>query len=51
MDYDERLITTMPLEGDSDVDRAIRPRAMDEYIGQKKLKENLKIYIDYIRIL
>ena len=46
MDYDERLITTMPLEGDNDVDRAIRPRAMDEYIGQKKLKENLKIYIE-----
>lgn len=46
MDYDERIITSMPLEGDNDVEKAIRPRAMDEYIGQEKLKENLKIYIE-----
>ena len=41
MDYDERIVTTMALEGENDADRAIRPRTMDEYIGQKKLKDNL----------
>lgn len=50
MDYDERLITSMPIEGDNEIERAIRPRAMEEYIGQEKLKENLKIYIEAAKL-
>ena len=50
MDYDERLITSMPIEDDNDIERAIRPRAMDEYIGQEKLKENLKIFIEAAKL-
>ena len=46
MDYEERLITSMELEGDNDTESVIRPRSMDEYIGQKKLKENLSIFIE-----
>lgn len=46
MDYKERLITSMELEGDNDTESVIRPRSMDEYIGQKKLKENLSIFIE-----
>lgn len=46
MDYDERLITSMELEGDNDTESVIRPRNMDEYIGQKKLKDNLSIFIE-----
>ena len=46
MDYKERLITSMELEGDNDTESVIRPRCMDEYIGQKKLKENLSIFIE-----
>lgn len=46
MDYDERLVTSMTLEGESeDAEAAIRPRTMDEYVGQTKLKEKLSIYI------
>ena len=43
MDYKERLITSMELEGDNDTESVIRPRSMDEYIGQKKLKEKFTI--------
>lgn len=47
MDYDERLVTSMTLEGETeDAEAAIRPRTMDEYIGQEKLKEKLSIYIE-----
>ncbi len=45
MDYEDRLITSMELTGDNDIEAVIRPRSMDEYIGQKKLKENLSIFI------
>lgn len=50
MDYEERLITAMTLEEDTDTEAAIRPRTMDEYIGQKKLKENLTIFIQAAKL-
>ena len=31
---------------DSDVEMSLRPKTLDEYIGQEKVKENLKIYMD-----
>ncbi|MCR5040459.1 MAG: Holliday junction branch migration DNA helicase RuvB [Clostridia bacterium] len=31
---------------DSDVEFSLRPRTLDEYIGQQKAKENLRIYMD-----
>ena len=46
MEFDERIISTRQLEGDNDLERSIRPKNMEEYIGQKKVKENLRIYID-----
>ena len=49
MDYEERIVTTMALDGENDADRAIRPRTMDEYIGQKKLKDNLSVFIQAAR--
>lgn len=46
MEFDERIISTNRLEGDSEAEFTIRPRTMDEYIGQDKVKESLKIYIN-----
>jgi len=46
MEFDERIISGRQLEGDSDAEYSIRPKSMDEYIGQDKVKESLKIYID-----
>ena len=45
MEFDERIISTRQLDGDNE-EYSIRPKTMDEYIGQEKVKESLKIYID-----
>ena len=46
MEFDERIISSRQLDGDNDAEFSIRPKTMDEYIGQEKVKESLKIYID-----
>ena len=46
MEFDERIISGRQLDGDSDAEYSIRPKSMDEYIGQDKVKDSLKIYID-----
>ena len=46
MEFDERIISTRQLEGDNELEHSIRPKSMDEYIGQDKVKDSLKIYID-----
>ena len=46
MEFDERIISSRQLEGDTDAEYSIRPKSMDEYIGQDKVKDSLKIYID-----
>jgi len=46
VDFDERIVSR-DLIGDEDVQESgIRPKILDEYIGQQKVKENLKIYIE-----
>lgn len=46
MDFDDRIVSNMDI-GDEDVrEYGIRPRILDEYIGQQKVKENLKVYIE-----
>ena len=32
-------------EADSDVEISLRPKTLDDYIGQAKVKENLNIYM------
>lgn len=46
MEFDERIISSRQLEGDNDAEYSIRPKTMEEYIGQDKVKDSLKIYID-----
>ena len=41
-----RILTTEIVEEDKKLDTSLRPQKLEEYIGQKKAKENLKIYID-----
>ncbi|MBQ8862148.1 MAG: Holliday junction branch migration DNA helicase RuvB [Clostridia bacterium] len=45
----ERIIGTSYREEDSEIENGLRPHALDEYIGQEKAKENLKIYIEAAR--
>lgn len=46
-DFESRIVSSSFSESeDSSIEPGLRPRTLDEYIGQAKAKENLKIYID-----
>jgi len=47
-DFENRLMTPEYTAGDeeSNYEFSLRPRTLNEYIGQDKVKENLRIYID-----
>jgi Holliday junction DNA helicase RuvB len=42
----KRIITTDLTDEDKKVDNTLRPQKLDDYIGQTKAKENLKVYIE-----
>ena len=42
----KRMITAEALEEDIKMEGSLRPQTLDDYIGQEKTKENLKIYIE-----
>ncbi len=45
-DFENRIMTSSALSDDSDTEVSLRPKTLDDYIGQEKAKENLKIYIE-----
>ncbi len=45
----ERLVGTTEREEDRALDTSLRPRRLDDYIGQDHVKENLKIVIEAAR--
>ena len=46
MGEEERIICPGLEKGENDVEQTLRPRVLEEYIGQDKVKENMKIYIE-----
>ncbi len=46
MEFDERIVTSTKNLDDVDIETTLRPTAMDDYVGQNKIKENLKVYIE-----
>ena len=46
---DRRIITTEHLKEDQKIENHLRPQLLDDYIGQVKAKETLKIYIKAAR--
>lgn len=48
MDFDNenRIISPDFNESDGDLEISLRPKTLNDYIGQEKAKENLKIYIE-----
>lgn len=42
----KRLIETSFTEEDSTIENALRPKLLKDYIGQRKIKENLKVFIE-----
>ncbi|MGN0035209.1 MAG: Holliday junction branch migration DNA helicase RuvB, partial [Coriobacteriales bacterium] len=45
----ERLVTGSYTEDDVEVDRSLRPYYLDDYIGQQRVKDNLRVLIDAAR--
>lgn len=41
-----RIVEPEYTESDTDIEYSLRPKALDEYIGQDKVKENMKVYIE-----
>lgn len=42
----KRVISTLLQEEDIKIEKSLRPMYFDDYIGQQKIKDNLKIYIE-----
>ena len=42
-DDNERIVTGDFLDEDADIEVGLRPRQLEDYVGQEKVKENLKI--------
>ncbi len=47
---EERLVSAEYTEDDLEIDRSLRPRRLDEYLGQGRVKENLGVLIDAARV-
>ncbi len=44
-DFENRIITPTMTGADTEIEGSLRPKALSEYIGQDKAKENLEVYI------
>ena len=49
-DFENRIVTTSYTKEDSEAESSLRPKTLEDYIGQDKVKENLKIYIEAAKI-
>ena len=45
-DFENRILNTGYTAEDADTDLTLRPKRLEDYVGQEKVKENLKIYIE-----
>ena len=43
---DERIITSTMKNEELDIENSLRPKTLDDYLGQEKVKEQLKIFIE-----
>lgn len=46
---EKRVISTQMQEEDIVIETSLRPQNLDSYVGQEKIKENLKVYIEAAR--
>src|SRR5437870_6489666 len=42
----ERIVTTQPRDDEKVVEAALRPQTLDEYVGQSRMKDSLRICMD-----
>lgn len=45
-DFENRIVTPSASPEEADAENSLRPRSLEEYIGQKKAKDNLKVFIE-----
>ena len=45
-DFENRIVSTEMTGEDTEVEVSLRPKTFDDYIGQEKVKDMLKVYID-----
>ncbi len=43
---EERIVSTNETNDDTEIEYSLRPKTLDEYIGQVKAKENMKVFIE-----
>ncbi len=43
---ENRIVTTREMSGDNEIEYSLRPKLLDDYIGQTKVKENLKVFME-----
>jgi len=43
---EDRIITSIETNGDKQLDMTLRPKNLEEYVGQEKIKDNLRIAIE-----
>ena len=49
-DFENRIVSTSYTPGDEDAEVSLRPHRLEEYIGQDKAKENLRVYIEAAKL-
>lgn len=47
---ERRIISTEITKEDKQIEKSLRPQFLNEYIGQNKIRKNLKIYIDAAKL-
>ena len=50
MDFENRILTPEYGREDSDIEGSLRPKTLQEYIGQEKVKDNLSVFINAAKI-
>ncbi len=46
MDFESRIVASGYTQEDNSIELSLRPQQIEDYIGQEKVKENLRIYIE-----
>ena len=48
-DFENRIVVPEYTPQDSETELSLRPKTLDEYIGQQKAKENLSVFLEAAR--
>lgn len=49
-DFESRIVDTASVPSDYEVENSLRPKTLDDYVGQEQAKENLSVYIEAAKV-